>query len=476
MTLNKSKIFLIICLSFVVGVFLGRFINYEIMAILAMIFIISGTLFYKHRNIFILLIGGLFILLGSWRFQTDFRQNDLKQLYNQNVSAAGIILEEPDARTDKTFLTIGNITIDNQHLKSKMLLSVGRFPEYNYGQKVSFQAKVLEPKEFDDFSYKNYLSRFGIDAVAYNPKISKAESGFGNPVKERLIEFKKFFVRRLEVLLPEPQNSFLAGILVGNRHSIPQDLTDALSITGTTHIIAISGFNITIIAAAIDAILLFFFSRRVSFVIALLCIVLFVIMVGASASAVRAGIMGVLAMLALNLGRINTINNALAMTAAIMLIINPQILHFDLGFLLSFAALMGLVYIGPIFSMYFTKVPKFLNAYLVPSTAAYITTLPILLIYFGRFSLVAIPVNVLILYFVPMSMLLGSLAILIPYPFVWGAWVVLTYILTIIQWAAKIPFAAFSLQLNWWFGAAYYLILIGLIILWNRKQNSLLNI
>ncbi|OGE74375.1 MAG: hypothetical protein A3I07_03595 [Candidatus Doudnabacteria bacterium RIFCSPLOWO2_02_FULL_42_9] len=468
----KSKIFLIFCIAFIVGVFFGRFINYQIMAILAMIFIIAGTIAFRNQRVLILAIAGIIALLGSLRFATDYRQNDLEQFYDQELVLQGVIVEEPDVRSDKTFLTVGKLIINNQQLESKILLRVSRFPEYEYGQMINFEGKILEPKEFEDFSYKNYLSRYGIDAVVYNPKIFEIEEGFGNPVRALLIQIKKKFTHRLEILLPEPQNSFLAGILVGMRKTIPQDLLDSLSITGTTHVIAISGFNITIIASAINWFLIFFFNRRISFILALVTIVLFVIMVGASASAVRAGIMGILGMLALNIGRRKNINNALALTAAVMVAINPQILHFDLGFLLSFAALMGLVFIGPILTQYFCRVPKFINFYLVPSTAAYIATLPIILIYFSRLSAVAIPVNVLILYFIPLAMLFGFLAAFLPYPFIWLAWGVLTYVLTVVEWASKIPWASFSFSTNWYVGAVYYILLIGLIWLWNQKQNN----
>ncbi len=479
--MSRSKIFLVFCIAFIIGVFFGRFINYETVAAGAMVFIITGTIGYKNKLILVLSIAGFIALLGSIRFMTDFRQNDLNRYYNQKLIMSGIIVEEPDVRSDKTFITVGKLVMGDLEIKSKILLSVGRFPEYEYGQKINFKAKILEPKEFEDFSYKNYLSRYGIDAVAYNSEIIDVENGFGNIIKERLLVFKKNFVRNLETILPEPQNSFLSGILIGIRKTIPKDLSDALSITGTTHIIAISGFNITIIATAIDGLLLFFLNRRISFVLSLLAILLFVIMVGASASAVRAGIMGVLGMLALNFGRVNSINNALALTATIMLSINPQILHFDLGFMLSFAALMGLVYLGPLLNDYFYRLPKFVNTYLIPSTAAYIATLPILLIYFGRLSLVAIPTNILILWAIPISMLfgfisgiVGMVSTIIAMPFVWLTWGTLTYVLTVVKLASSIPLASVSFKINWVWGFIYYLILIFAV--WKQKQKILSNI
>ena len=195
----RSKIFLIFCIAFIVGVFFGRFINYQIMAILAMIFVIVGSIGFRNPTIVILSIAGVIVLLGSLRFITDYRQNDLQQYYEQELTGQGVIVEEPDVRSDKTFLTIGKLEFDNQQLESKILLRVGRFPEYEYGQQINFQGKILEPQEFEDFSYKNYLSRYGIDAVMYSPDISQVENGHGNPVKAFLIQIKEKFTRRLEI-------------------------------------------------------------------------------------------------------------------------------------------------------------------------------------------------------------------------------------------------------------------------------------
>lgn len=449
------------------------------MAIAAMVFIIVGTVGWNHRAALVLAVAGIVMLLGSIRFMFDYRQNDVAQFYDQKISGTGQILEEPGVRSDKTYLTLGNINLNGQKLKSKILFSVGRFPEYEYGQTLRFEAKVMQPKEAEaagEFSYKDYLSRFGVDAVAYQPKISDIKPG-GNWVRSNLLKFKGIFIKKLELMLPEPQSSFLGGLLVGLRRSIPEDLKNALATTGTTHVIAISGFNITIIASVINNFLLRFFRRRISFILAITAIILFVILTGASASAVRAGVMGVLAMLAQRLGRVNAITNALTLTAVIMLIINPQILHFDAGFLLSFLALLGLVYLAPILETKSLWIPGWLRDYLIPTTAAYIFTLPFLLYTFGRLSLVAIPTNILVLPMIPVAMFFGFLAGAVglisqtlAYPVVWLAWGSLSYVLAVIKWFAAIPFAALSLHLPAWVAGLCYILLAIFMFGYNYPQ------
>jgi len=496
MSLSKSKIFLIFCLAFIIGVFFGRYISYEFMVFAAMFFVAIISIGWKNKLAIVLGLAGFVALGGALRFSLAASQNDLAQFYDQKVSGIGIVVEEPDQRTDKTYLTLGKLQVSGQNLKSRLLLSVARFPEYEYGQKLDFQVKIQEPKDSEEFSYKNYLSRFGIAAVGYFPKVEISGSNQGNVIKASLLKFKKVFVSKIAQVLPEPQNSFLAGLLVGLRRTIPQDLQNQLAATGTTHVIAISGYNITIIASAINGILLFFFRRKISFVVAFLAIVCFVIMSGASASAVRAGIMGVMGMVALNIGRVNASNNALAFTAAVMLGFNPQILHFDVGFQLSFLALMGLVYLCPLMEPHLLWVPKGIRKYLLPSIGAYIFTLPILLFDFGRLSLVAIPVNALVLPMVPAAMLFGFVTgglglVWLPLAKIaaWFSWASLTYILKIVGWSASIPLSSVGFSLSKPLVIIFYIFLVlflfavynkqklvELINLWKDKQKSSVHI
>ncbi len=451
------------------------------MAILAMIFIILATVFWGRKTVLIFAIAGVIALVGSERFMSVYHQNDLQQFYGQKIAMIGTVLDEPDERSDKTYLTLSHISIKNQSYESKLLLSVSRFPEYKYGQQLSFEGTITEPKEFDDFSYKNYLSRFGIDGVVAHPKIISVEDNHGNKIKTAVLKFKQKFTNNISQILPEPQNSFLGGILLGAKHSIPQDLTDKFNRTGTSHIVAISGFNITIIAYGLD-LLLQRFRKRISFILSLLAIAVFVIATGASASVVRAAIMGGLLLVALNLGRVYVITNALAFTAVVMLAINPQILLFDVGFQLSFLALMGLVYLTPILEQADLRLPKFLQTALWATIAAQIFTLPILLVNFGRLSIIAPIVNMLVLVTVPVTMLFGFLAglsgfihPLIAVPFAWISWLLLTYIIKVVGFFAGIPFASLTLHVGWWFAAVYYFIL-GFILAYYYQKELILNL
>jgi len=203
-----------------------------------------------------------------------------------------------------------------------------------------------------------------------------------------------------------------------------------------------------------------------------------VILAGASSSVVRAGIMGSLGLIALNIGRLYAITNALAFTAVVMVFVNPLVLHFDVGFQLSFLALMGLVYLTPMLEPYFERIPKTINKYLIPTIAAQIFTLPILLLNFDRLSLVAPLANLLILPVIPLAMLFGFLTGIVgmifaplAMPLAWITWGILTYIIKIVEFISRIPLA--SLEINYFsifLAALYY---IGLLyFLWRQQLKT----
>ncbi|HEX5430063.1 MAG TPA: ComEC/Rec2 family competence protein [Patescibacteria group bacterium] len=478
MKITKSKIFLILCLSFIAGVLIAPVLSKLIIIFAAIGLVTVACVWWDDKYVRLAGFAGLILLAGCLRFETVFAKNNLAPFYDQQAQVSGVISEEPDIRSDKIYLTVDQLSINGEPVRDKILVSVYTSRNFAYGEQISFTGKILEPSVFDDFNYKNYLSRFGIDAVVYYPNPDIMAADHGNKIKSMLLSVKESFVENLSRVLPEPQNAFLAGLLVGAKHSIPQDLTDAFAATGTSHIVAISGYNISIIIAGL-AWILRDFRRRVSSTLAVLIIVGFVILSGATASVVRAAIVGVLALLAVNLGRRFAITNALVLTAAIMIFINPKLLLFDVGFQLSFLALMGIVYLEPLLVKYFRSVPRVISGYLLATLSAQIFTLPILLYNFGQLSLVAPLTNVLVLPLVPLTMLAGFVTGLSGYIFhplanvlAWPAWVLLSYIIEIIRRTALWPASSINVNLNLIGIAAYYAALASLLWFLRLRQEK----
>ncbi len=428
------------------GIFLAPIVSGTVVLYLLCGTVICFCLWQKR----VILIAALCIVLfisGAERFNFS-GGNELEEFYGQKIDVTGTIVADPDIRPDKIQITLGDLEISDQKHGGKLLVQVPRYPEYEYGARIKVSGKILEPRESEDFSYKKYLERFGISAVIFNPKIIYSQGFYGNRISSVLYRIKNNFIAAVSRKIPEPENSLLVGILLGQKRGIPQTIIDQFIVTGTSHIIALSGFNITIIinniARALNR-----FGRRASFIISMVLIILFVIMTGASASVVRAAVMGIMAQFATNIGRIYSASNAIALTAVVMLVQNPKLLQFDVGFQLSFLAVLGLVYLTPFLESKFPNTPKPIKEYLFPTLAAQAATAPFIFIFYYQISLISPLINLLVLPLVPVAMTVGFFTGLLelvvpPLATVLGfmTWLILHLILLIIELGSRIPFAA----------------------------------
>ncbi|MBU1956882.1 ComEC/Rec2 family competence protein, partial [bacterium] len=211
----------------------------------------------------------------------------------------------------------------------------------------------------------------------------------------------------------EPHGSFMAGLLLGSRKGIPEHLMQSFNTTGLTHIIAISGYNITLVIVVISG-LFGFLSRRWKVFACSFFIIIFVIMVGASAAVVRAAIMGVISLIALFFGRQYFVIIGLFGAAFFMNLWNPKILVYDIGFQLSFLATFGIVVFADRIERYFRWMPSFfgMREAVLMTLSAQILALPVIILNFGRLSVVSPIANVFVLPLIPLAMLFGFFAVL----------------------------------------------------------------
>ena len=265
--------------------------------------------------------------------------------------------------------------------------------------------------------------------------------------------------------LPEPQSSLLAGLLLGIRREMPASLLEDFSRTGTTHIIALSGYNITIVASVLMAFFGFLtIPRRHSFWLAIIGIVFFVWLAGFQVSLIRAAIMGVLVLVAIRSGRLYSVTNALVFAGALMVLWDPFILLHNVSFQLSFLATMGIIYLFPFFKRF--------GEILGMTLAAQFMVLPLIGYYFSEFSLISPLANILILPVIPVTMLFGFFSTLAG--FLWvplaqilsiPAWLLLTYQIKVVEILSRVPFASLELpQFHWlWLVFLYVIILLWIL-------------
>ena len=226
---------------------------------------------------------------------------------------------------------------------------------------------------------------------------------------------KAWLIAAVGRMLPEPHAGFLDVLLVGGGVGSPE-LRAAFVATGTAHVIVLSGWNLTVIGRWINSILMFFCLRKKTRLAATtIAIVAFVIMTGAGASLVRAGLMAIFANVALASGRRSASGRAVLYAGSLMLLVSPRIIATDVGFLLSVAGCLGMIYLSPFFAPFVKFLPDHfdLRGTVAGTLAATLGTLPVALAAFGQFSLVALPTNVFLLPFIAPTMLVGFVGAII---------------------------------------------------------------
>ena len=401
------------------------------------------------------------------------KNNDLAE----DFILIGKAVKEPDLKSNNTKLTI-------KTEQGKVLVTIGNYPEYFYGDVLKIKGKLKTPAVFEEFNYKNYLAKEGIYSVMYYPEIEILERNKGFFVYSAILKFKNKITEQIEKIMPFPEVSLLEGIILGNKQIYSEEIKNELSITGTSHIVAISGMNIVIISEILMFVLIGLgMWRKQAFWFVLALIFLFIIMVGAPASAIRAGIMGAILLYAQKIGRLSNATRIMIFAGAIMLVFNPLLLRYDVGFQLSFLAVFGLIYIKPILDEFILKKVKKeelngLIQIITTTLAAQIAVLGILIYNFGRISFISPLANILIVPAIPILTAIGLIFIagaaiwsFLGKILLWPTYIGTTYMLRLVNWLSKIPFAAKGISnVHWFWLIGYYILIIGLIWLYKRNR------
>jgi len=503
---SKSKIFLICCIVFIIGVAIASFLSekiarYDLWWFTFFIFcLVFLVLFRQNKIIRLAGLAGLFLFLGIWRYSLSLPANTSDKIWFYNGSEIimrGVVVKEPDARRNFTKYTVevGQIMplrealpptlsrgrsnlgktekmglrrfaeaarsrVTENNISGKVLITANLYPTYNYGDKLEIKCALEAPKSFNEFAYDKYLARYDVYSVCYYPEIKIIDSNNGNFFLKKIFKFKKSLSEKISYNMNEPESGLARGIILNERADISEEINKNFSRTGLTHLIAISGMNITILAFLTMNFFIFIgLWRRQAFYLTAVFLILYIILIGAPASAVRAAIMGIIVLYALSIGRLNKPESLLAFAASLMVLFNPKILRFDVGFQLSFLAILGIMY-------FYSKIDEWLKEKrwikiifarqaLSLTLAAQIFTLPILAVNFSIISLISPPANLLAVWTMPIIMV--SVLIALPFgfalpqisPFIFlPAQLLLKYLVWISGFLAKIPKAYLEINLN----------------------------
>ena len=489
--------------GFLGGVFLRSF--FVVSYAFALVFSLIGIALFLYTFIVrtkveeilgkrsILILFSVFIIslsLGILRYSGNDNSGGDEFLYEKvgtEVDLIGVITNEPDQREQLVrYIVLIDNMIDGTRTfvtkKTKILVSAESYPRYEYGDKINVRGKLLVPQSFEDdrgkvFDYGSYLRKDDIFFQMIRPKIEVVAHNEGGVVKKYLFGFKNALLRKVDELLPSPHSALLGGMTIGGKQTLSRNIQDDFARAGIIHIVVLSGYNITLVAKFIIAIL-FFLPALYANVLGIVAIVLFAIMTGATATVIRASVMAILVIVARMVRRPFSAGRALLVAAVVMVALNPKILIFDTSFQLSFLATLGLVYVSPIVLRYVQWVPEQLEfREMVSATlATQITVLPLLLYKIGTLSFISLPVNLLVLPLMPVIMLLGFITIglgfihyFVAFPFSFILYILLSYIFKIVDIGTSIPYAAISVSyFPWWLMVLCYTV-IGFLF-WKMKK------
>ena len=489
--------------AWVAGVFLGSRVNLPLLGFFLGL-IPFGLIPFLRGNRKTLVVAGLCLLAllgGGVRFESSLPAADEHSLrfYNDTgvVEIQGVVAEEPDIRDRLCLLTFSasEVTVDGEKEKvsGTALIQVPRYPSYLYGDALRVTGELETPEPFDNFDYKTYLERQGIYSVIYYPEVEILGRGGGIKPLQWIYSLRERLSASLARALPEPQASLAQGILLGLRTNIPDSLNDAFSRTGTAHILAISGLNISIVIAIFLSLGTLLFGRRRSIYIwlALVATWLYTLLAGMNPPVVRAAIMGSLFLVAVYLGRQGSAIIALALAAAVMVGIQPQLL-WSVSFQLSFLSMAGLVLFYPYFqawgrkglALLFKNKEKTASAANIitdgfaATLAAIVAVGPLIAYNFGVVSLVSAPATFFSLPALPAIMVtttlvafIGLLAPLMAQIFGWLSWLFLSYLVLLVRGFDALPYASVQVgTVPTWHIWGYYAVLAGAIAFFNYRN------
>ncbi len=476
--------------SFIFGILVSSFVYIAPLFSLLML-VISVAIFISQRlylgkvegEIMILVLLILAFSLGALRYAIkDFHMEEMPVF-------TGIVVSEPEVREKNIRFVFKS---DNGE---KVLVSTNLYSDIKYGDEIKIDGKLEKPGiiETSDagrpFDYGAYLSKDDIYYTMSFAQVNVISRDNGSAVKAGLLKIKGSFVNKMKSVLVEPESSLLAGLLVSGKQALPASVIDEFKRAGVVHIVVLSGYNIMIVAEFFKRILSFL-SLRIASSVSIFGIILFVLMTGASATVVRAAIMALIAVSGKMFGRGYSVHRALLVAGFLMLVENPKILIFDPSFQLSMLATLAMIYVSPIVETYIVKWSVLrglgeaweMKQILSATISTQIFVLPFLLYSMGNVSVVSLISNILILVFIPYTMLVGFIATILTYassifalPFTYVSHLLLSWILSVAHLFGNLSWASINVSSSpIWVMLALYVFYVWFLTFLYKKENSTL--
>ena len=445
-----SKLLRGLLAAFCVGIALGPLFGFlppAAIFLLVMVVFMVLLLGEVPRHLFFSLFFVACFFVGAWRYALVMVP-ELPKLPSSFIRVEGVVAKDVEVRQDVQVSVARDVLLDGIAWDGRVRISLPPYPALAYGDRISFLCSLRKPQPIDGFRYDRYLASQGIGAECAFPSQIEVQSAESFSLIRRLFEVKALFLGRLARVLPEPHASFVSGLLFGGSFAISPELKEAFSLAGVSHVLAASGFNVSLVTF----VFLGFATRRLGrawgSAATILLLLAYVFLAGAASSMVRAALMASVLLVGLWVRRKADQTNVLLLAGSLLLLWNPMLLLNDPGFQLSFGATVAILLLAPRWKSAFAFLPEFfgIRETLNASVAIQAVTLPIVFWHFGSLSLISPLANIFILPFIPalfwsglgamsvsaVSSILGQMAAIIP-------WFLSTAVLRFVQIFSQIP-------------------------------------
>jgi competence protein ComEC len=467
------------------------------------------------------LILSLFLLgilnINLYLYQEPGQRHITHYLGTEKAAIDGIICENPEVSPHKTELVVSVVRVIKDKstipVEGRVLLTVRDQYPFKYGDFIRFRTRLRRPHNFNNpggFDYERYLRYRNIlvrGSISDPSGIAVLRENKGNRWKATLEMFRGNVRRLIRENSPTPAGEIIQAMTLGEQREIPEDVREKFNRTGTSHIIAISGFNVGIIALLsiylirlmmkfFPYLLLRFNVIKVSTLGACVPIMIYAFIAGMGISVVRATIMIVIFMVAIFMGRERDLYNTLALAAFIILIVFPHSL-FDISFQLSFTAVAAILFITPRLALlipkgkhekggisFSEKVFKGILLFIMASLSAILGTAPLIAFYFNRVSSIGLLANIIVVPLLGMIALPLSMTIILTAPIsptltavlVKASSFLVTISVSLTDFLASLPYSSFFIGTPTFLEmTAYYFLLIAIVKLtdtWEERNGK----
>lgn len=463
--MRRTDKVLALCAAFLAGLLLAR-LHIALpggFVILLGLLALTGV----KRPIFHFILISLFGLsLGLWR-----GAGYLQAIQPYQEFARQKVTFQAKVSLDAVYGTKGQLSFEVKRVQFTAPRSVevpGTIKVSGFGEMAVYRGDIVE------ITGKLYPTRGGKQATMSYAQVKRIG------VEQTWVDsFRRSFVAGMQTALPEPAASFGLGLVIGQRNTLPYDISQAFLMVGLTHIIAVSGYNLTILLNAAKRL----FEKRSKFFMILFAAILmtfFLLITGASASIVRAAVVSGLGLAAWYYGRPVRPMVLILLAAAITTYATPVYFWSDIGWWLSILAFFGILVIAPKLTgrLFPKRTAPALALIAIETFCAELMTIPLVMFIFGQVSLIGLLANVLVAFFIPLAMLLstlaavaGMLAPLLAGWFAWPAQILLTYMLDMTTLLSRVPhiFKINSYLSLFDMVLCYALVLVGVFVLYKKR-------